>query len=241
LHDCDKNLSCEHYVSDNALKVMGTILEVSGLPWIKAGESKYVSKNRLKSGVLCTRHNNAFSSLDIQGGRFVQRLREFCDSSASPNRKMVLFNGIDIEKWCLKIFLGFISSANFQAVQGQVIRQINNMPECVNLLLGNVPDKAGRGLWIRTEPGQNVKATPSLKVSPIFKIGTNQLYGLTFNIFGFDFLYSTAPINAEDSVFRPSQIMFRSPSRLCRIEISWPTNVIHSGSSVIFNWKGRHN
>lgn len=239
--DCAHSLSNEHYISAAALKVMGTVLRVTGFPWITDGESKNISVNRLSSGVLCTRHNNAFSHLDTQGGRFVRWVREFCDSSASPALDMVLFNGLDIERWCLKTFLGLVSSASLQIVPGQIIRNINNISRCVDLLIGHVTDEKGRGLWIRTDADRIVKADLSLSVSPISKLGTNQLYGLTFNILGFDFLYSTAPINVENSVFRPSQIKFRSPTRLYTIKISWPPGVIHSGLSVECQWRGRHN
>lgn len=239
LGDCDHNLSDEHYISAAALNVVGAVLRLTGLPWLKDGESKSIPVDRIISRVLCTRHNNAFSPLDAQGSRFVRWLREFCDSSASPALNMVLFNGLDIERWCLKTFLGLISSNNLQLNLGQVIRKINNMPRCIDLLLGRVPEKLGRGLWIRTEADHMVNSDLSLAVFPISKLGTNQLFGLRFNILGFDFLYSTAPINVEDSVFRPSQIKFRSPNRLCTIKISWPPNIVHSISSVEYHWKGR--
>lgn len=71
-HDCGSTLSDEHYVSATALKAIDAVLGVSGLPWLKSGESKAISAERLVSRVLCTRHNNALSSLDAQGGRFVR-------------------------------------------------------------------------------------------------------------------------------------------------------------------------
>lgn len=240
LGDCDHSISGEHLISAGVLKVFGNMLRMTGFPWINNGESKNISITRLKSAMLCTRHNNAFSSLDTQMERFVRWLRTFCNSSASIEKNMVLFNGFDIERWFFKTFLGLISSASLQLVHGHVVRNIDNMHKCVDLLLGDVPDEFGRGLWIRTK-SNGIKTDLSFAVSPIYKPKTNHLGGLHFNFLGFDFLYSTLPLNAEESVFRPSQIMFRSPSRLRTIEISWPPNVIHSGSSIMLNWRGRLN
>jgi len=99
----------------------------------------------------------------------------------------------------------------------------------VDLLFGRVPGAWGRGLWVRTDPKLLVDTDLSLSLSPVSKPGTNQLFGFTLNIFGFDVLYSTAPINVETAVFRPSGINFKRDKSVSKIIISWPANIVHSG------------
>lgn len=151
---------------------------------------------------------------------------------------MVLLNGLDIERWCLKTFLGLLSSASLQVRPGHVVRQFEFTSRLMDLLCGRIPDEWGRGLWVRTEADWQVNTIRALSVSPVSKPGTNTLFGLTLNIVGFDFLYSTAPIVAEDSVFRPSQLRFRGKDRECIVELSWPPSVAHSGP-VEWQWLGQ--
>lgn len=236
--DCSTSLSDEHYVSEAALRSVDNILRVTGVPWLKPGEYKDIPASRFYSRILCTRHNIAFSTIDNQGCRFIKWIKMFCNSSSSPPQLFTLFNGLDIERWCLKVFLCLLFSSNLQVAPGNIIRKVKNIPRMVDLLFGNVPDEWGRGFWIRTDTELIVDTKRSLSVSPISRPGTNRLFGLTINMFGFDFLYSTAPINVETSVFRPSQIIFRLPKGDLKIEISWPSFLVHSGA-IEWNWAGR--
>ena len=236
--DCSTSLSDEHYISETALRAVDTILRVTGVPWLPTGVSKDIPASRLYSRILCTRQNNAFSNIDAQGGRFIRWIKIFCNSSSSPPQSFTLFNGFDIERWCLKTFFGLLFSSILQASPGKIIRKVKNTPRMVDLLFGRVPDEWGRGIWVRTDAEFIVGTKLSLSVSPVLKPATNRLFGFTINIFGFDFLYSTAPINVETSVFRPSQIIFRGPKGVSKIEISWPPDLLHSGP-IECNWAGR--
>lgn len=234
--DCDHAITDEHYVSSAALKAVDTVLSVSGLPWLKPGDSKNVPAERLVSRVLCRRHNNSLGPLDAQGARFVRWILTFGSSRSHPEVNEVLFNGLDLERWCLKTFLGLLSSASLQVASGVVVREVRPLFRLIDLLSGRIADEHGRGLWVRTD-AQQVSTKRSLSVSPVWKPGTNRLSGLTLNIGGFDFLYSTAPILVEDSVFRPSQLRFRRREGLATIDLSWPPGASRSGP-VEWRWSG---
>jgi hypothetical protein len=227
--DCSQTLSDEHYFSANALKTVAPMLQISGVPWVKGGISNPIPVERFTSRVRCKRYNEAFSPIDAQGGRFVRWVRDFCNLSASPRLARVLFNGHDIERWCLKTFLGLLAAGILQIAPNQVIRQVYFPPQVVDLLFGRVADEWGRGLWIRTDPQRLVSTDLALSVSVVSRPGTIRLTGLTFNLFGFDFAYLTTLIPVEDSVFRPSHFRFHRPDGVYTIEFLWAPGVPHSG------------
>lgn len=236
--DCSTKMSDEHYVSETVLKAVDNVLKITGVPWLRPGESKKIPASSFYRKILCIRHNKAFSHIDAQGGRFVKWIKMLCNSSISPLHPLTIFNGLDIERWLLKTFWGLLFSAILQVAPGKTIKKVKNTPRMVDLLFGRIPDKWGRGLWVRTDPKLAVDTQLSLSVSPVSKPGTNQLFGFTLNIFGFDFLYSTAPINVETSVFRPSEIIFERHKSVSKIILSWPPNLSHSGP-IEWCWAGR--
>lgn len=236
--DCSTKMSDEHYVSETVLKAIGNVLMVTGVPWLRPGESKEIPASSFHREILCTRHNNAFSHIDAQGGRFIKWIKMLCNSSTTPPQTFTIFNGLDIERWCLKTFWGLLFSSIFQVAPGKIIKKVKNTPRMVDLLFGRVPDKWGRGLWVRTDAELLVNTALSLSVSPVSKPGTNRLFGFTLNIFGFDFLYSTAPIDVETSVFRPSEIIFDRHKSVLKIKVSWPPDLVHSGP-IEWGWAGR--
>jgi hypothetical protein len=237
--NCSQTLENEHYFSAVALKTIDLTLRVSGFPWVKGDISKAIPIEQFTSRVLCSRHNRALSPIDTQGGRFVRWIRDFCNSSAPPPRARVLFSGHDLERWCLKTFLGFLAAGVLQSSPGQAIRRVNVSPQVIDLFFGRVADEWGRGLWVRTDPQRPVSTELALSLSPMCNQVTGGLFGLTFNFFGFDFACSTAPIALGDSVFRPSHLKFHRPGGLCTIELSWALGVPHSGP-VEWDWVGQN-
>jgi hypothetical protein len=237
-YDCSGTLENEHYVSATALRTIGPILRVSGFSWVKGSLSRDIPVEQFTSRVLCARHNRALDRIDTQGGRFVQWIRDFCNTAVTPRRARVLFNGHDLERWCLKTFLGLLATGSMYGGPGQVIRRVSASPHVLDLFFGRVDDVWGRGLWVRTDPRRPVNTELAISGAAVVNHANHQVLGLTFNFFGFDFAFSITPATVEDSVFRPSQLKFRRPGGLCTIELSWAPGVSHSGS-VEFNWRGR--
>ena len=236
--NCCETLENEHPVSATVLRTIGPTLRISGLSWVTGGISRDIPVEKFTARVLCARHNRALSPMDTQGGRFVRSVRDFCNSSTPPPRARVLFSGHDLERWCLKTFLGLLAAGVLHSGPGQVIRRLDSYSQVIDLFFGRVADEWGRGLWVRTDPQRPVNTELAISGVAMWNQATNQVFGLTFNFFGLDFLYSTAPIAVDDSAFRPSHLKFHRPGGLCTIELSWNPGVPHSGP-VEFGWVGR--
>jgi len=238
-YNCCETLENEHYVSAMVLRTIGPTLRVSGFSWVKGDMSKDIPIEQFTSRVLCTRHNRALSPIDSEAGRFVRCIRDFCNSSTLPPRARVLFSGHDLERWCLKTFLGLLAAGILQSGPGQAIRRVHISPQIIDLFFGRIADEWGRGLWVRTHSLRPVHTELAISCMPVWNQVTNQVLGLTFNFFGFDFAFSTTPTAVDDSVFRPSHLKFHRPGGLCTIELSWAPGVPHSGP-VEWDWGGRN-
>ena len=69
-HDCSEQISREHYMSKAVLDQLGSTLRVSGMPWLKPGQTLDTSVASLTAKILCKRHNEALSPLDGEAGSF---------------------------------------------------------------------------------------------------------------------------------------------------------------------------
>ena len=238
-YDCSETLENEHYVTATVLRTIGSTLRVSGFSWVKESISRDIPVEQFTARVLCSRHNRALSPIDTQGGRFVRWIRDFCNSSTPPSRARVLFSGHDVERWCPKTFLGLMAAGTLKSGPGQVIRRVSVSPQVIDLFFGRVLDEWGRGLWVRTDPQHTVNTELAISCEAVVDRATNQVLGLTFNFFGFDFAFSIVPTTVDDSVFRPSHLKFHMPGGLYTIELSWAPGVPHSGP-VEWDWGGRN-
>jgi|GEM_PF-6248237 hypothetical protein len=110
LGDCDGNgLTAEHYISKNILKEIGNNFLLRGFPWLPP-EGKEIGINSMTANILCKRHNNALSSLDTEAGKLFKCIKDII--LETTKQKFYSFNGYDIERWLIKLFLGLLSSKN---------------------------------------------------------------------------------------------------------------------------------
>lgn len=220
-NNCSKKISKEHMVSEGALKEVDENINLTGLPWLKNG-SKQLHTSVITSKILCKRHNSAFSTIDQEGKEFVRVIKTFSKINYSGRKKLAVFNGLDIERWLLKTFYGLLYSKNLQIDINESL-QANIDAKCIDLLYGNVPHADNRGLFIRTQINHTVKSDRILAISPIINKVKSNIQGITINIFGFDFLFSTCPINVEHSEYRPNFIVFKTLRDTRVIHLIWPS------------------
>jgi hypothetical protein len=145
----------------------------------------------------------------------------------------VLFNGCDIERWFLKAFIGLLASGSFQAVQGEKMH-FRPTAEIGELFFGRVRDGKKRGLWVRGETSGAIVPTRSLRATPVTITGTRSVVGMKVQLFGFDLLYATLPMNVESSLFRPAALIFQRPNITRTIELSWPSDIEHSHTAILW-------
>ncbi len=219
-NNCSEQISKEHMVSEGALKEVDDIIEVTGFPWLK-NNSKQLHISVITSKILCTRHNSAFSAIDKEGIELVRAIKEFSKTNYSGRQKLAVFNGLDIERWLLKTLYGLLDSKNLQIEPNERLRaEIDE--KCIDLLNGTVPHADKRGLFLRSEINTQITTKRILSISPIINKLKQNIQGITINMFGFDFLLSTCPINVENSKYRPNYIVFSTPRDSRVIHLVWP-------------------
>ena len=218
--DCSDKISSEHYLSEGVLEQIDFMIGTEGLPWIPDGKKKTISKSNLTAHVLCTRHNSALAPLDSKGKEFFCVIKQYSVAAYDGKERVSAFNGRDIERWMLKTLYGMLASRILQAELGERIK-VDIDTRCVDLLYEKIPFSPGRGLFVRTEVGHTIHTEKSIGVQPVTDRSKRTLNGLRFNMVGFDFLLTTSPVKAENSVFRPGYIVFSSHTGTKVIHLYW--------------------
>lgn len=127
LADCSEKMSGEHSISDAILQQFsldGVTVEIKGLSWLEDDETKNLPTRRLKSKILCKRHNEALSGLDNVAKRFfscIDRIDKGYGTDHDRGDRVFLFNGNDIERWMLKTLCGLVSSGNASSQSGPIV------------------------------------------------------------------------------------------------------------------------
>ena len=151
LNDCSKIISREHYISQSVLEIFEPkSLEVSGLKWIRQGESKTLTVNNLASKILCERHNHALSDLDTLAKKFFQ----FALGKV-PNQWAMVTRGYEIERWMLKVLCGMQSAGNMLH-NGKPVPPTTIHLDFLNTLFYSKPIPHGCGLVYVSEAVDNV-------------------------------------------------------------------------------------
>jgi hypothetical protein len=231
--NCCRSKSGEHYVSAAALSKVDRLIRLTGVPWIAEGETRDLPISALKTGILCKRHNEAFSQLDSLAGDFVEAILEFSIAASNPENRVVTFYGPDIERWMLKTLYGLMASKSLQDSPGSSLF-FNITPQLVDLLYGRIPFEQKRGLFVRSDhPVRNIR---HIQATPVINKEQKYLSGMSFNIGGFDFLLSTCPIDVEGGVFRPQKLIFDSNTGSKIIEFIWEERKY----DAVILWQANH-
>lgn len=118
--DCAGPLDREHWVSESvqrAIADVGSPITLTGVPWLNGGALS-VGTNQLASRILCKRHNNALSPLDMCAEAVIRHLIADMTSlvvERHPDRAlntMTLSEGPMFERWLLKMVWGALASGS---------------------------------------------------------------------------------------------------------------------------------
>jgi hypothetical protein len=140
LQDCSKKITHEHFLSAGALRVIAEDNLPTRVFGAIGGDNKNVGKqvpiDALASLILCERHNLALSPLDKLAGKFVEHM-----FSLHPKSDLLLINGSELERWMLKVFVGFISSGVIRNKYKGTLPQ----SELLEIIFGSnrIPDNSG--------------------------------------------------------------------------------------------------
>ena len=105
LNDCSTDISGEHLFSEVTLNLVagqdGKVTR-TGYPWQEEGEAQTLTPSSCKANVLCKRHNNALSPVDVAMGRFLKAILNTPDFLRNQDLRVLILSGDDLERWILK-------------------------------------------------------------------------------------------------------------------------------------------
>lgn len=215
-NDCDQKITREHFISKSVLENIGDgkTSKISGLKWQKPQTFTVVGTKALTANVLCERHNNAFSPLDVAAMRLTRAIDEFQtgqrNSVATIEPEVRLFSGLDIEGWMLKTLIGLIKSGNLGTIPMR--------PGSADILVGKTPWPEGSGLFIDTS--RPMYQSRSLLIETLIASVT---VGASFELHGLRLVLLIGKIDSLPSTWtnRPTGITLRARGIDKTLQFSW--------------------
>ncbi|MEP7289114.1 MAG: SEC-C metal-binding domain-containing protein [Chloroflexota bacterium] len=233
-HNCSNVISHEHFISETLLQQMNNdnTVKISGMKWQAKETFNRMPIPSLAPRILCTRHNNALSPLDMVIGRFSQMLQDYDKLThpevTAPKNEVRLFSGEDIEGWMLKCLLGATYSKNFP--------QSSIRAECLDILYGRMEWPSGWGLYVGvTTPGQVIYHSASLLIETFVDVPNKVIKAARFTLRGIPFYLLMGKPDNPDAVgiWRPSRLIYEDRKTEKIIELSWQI----PASGQIVSWK----
>lgn len=222
LQDCSNSLSREHYFSKGILNLFDSKhVQVSGHPWGKRNEKKFLYRNNLASRVLCKRHNEALSGLDAIAQKFFRfvlgKTKEQC---------VMIIRGTEIERWMLKVYCGLLFSGIFIHDGIPIEKRVPGL-DFLNTIFYKQDIPEGRGLLfnlskeVQTRPGE-------IQWSALVHDGS--IIGFQIKIEFFNMIFSFGPVQdyknetetSRGMLYHPSAIIINSRDENREIHLGWP-------------------
>jgi hypothetical protein len=241
LADCSTDISREHFLSASIIDSLSSTdpLLVSGLPWLE-GEEKELSANSLASKMLCSRHNHALSSLDGAALQFIETLSRIHQvRSAEPSSRadliVLIINGHDLERWCMKVLVGALYSGNASLLKSS---EKGRPPkeEWIEYLFGERGSPRSGGFHVISPHEAPPTATKYVAIWPLARQG--RPVGLVVQAHRFSFAAVFDPIHLSalpEGKFRPTQMVVETPSGTQTILLSWEHG--GCGEGIGLSWK----
>jgi hypothetical protein len=206
------------------------IIEVSGLGDKAPDEYTSVRASEFVSNVLCERHNNALSPLDVIGHRFFKSFKninaDLLNKTGVPQNCSYLFNGHDIERYILKALCGD-GFANKMRGEQERIKGWSPSVKWLRILYGLDEFPVGWGLYLSSTPEETIHLDEhTLGLMPVMKNG-EELCGAKFKILGVELellMITPHPQQhryGENCRYRPNGISFSDGRAYQTIMFGW--------------------
>lgn len=230
LGGCSRQLSLEHYLSH---AVQRLIAGDDGMIRIHCTRfDRKIPAGTCGSNVLCEAHNNCLSVLDEVGVRLFSTLREHgpkLETRADAGLDISAFNGLDVERWMLKVLIGAANSGIVETDRGWAPPL-----QWVRLLFGRRGMPSKMGLWLSADrPGQMVKWEHGANFAAIWDTNSEprEVAGLLMTLAGFEFRLLMRPKGhlagrSMPGLFRPRAIRTELPGtgREAMVVLGWPAS-----------------
>lgn len=219
--DCDKELTREHFITDevlNAISADGKVVVVEGAAWLsKTARRKEIGRSSLSRKMLCRRHNNALSPLDKMAAKFFRYSLEdhldvfkFLghDDRDSFPRGFTLVSGPYFELWMLKVFWGAVEARALE-VDGRTAYRFRlgvTNEQLAEILWRGAPWPKAWGLYVLLDRDHDRPSIPkAIRLRPA-SVGSEILGGYV-QIASSEFLISfeAPPVR---QIYRPCGITF---------------------------------
>lgn len=173
LGGCSGKISREHIVSRSLFE--GESIMVSGFSWCK-DEEKEIGLSSLTAKILCVKHNNDLSDVDIAGAHAFDVLREMTMLSnvrekMKPRLWRVVNYTIDgslLERWFLKTLINI--SLNSEYPIGKMAKIAGQPSESlVKIAFGHQAFTGKSGLYSAAHVGQKINSSDRVIFAPLIK------------------------------------------------------------------------
>lgn len=246
LGDCDGKISREHYISRSVLELIGNgkSVTVSNLPFLKKDSPTELGIESLTARVLCKRHNNILTDLDVAGTSMFRAMAAFTGATGEPAApaETIRIDGVAFERWLLKLFCGSVFSGNIQFPEFGDRKGKTIPSDVTRVLYGTDKFRPYKGVYLHGASPEKPILTDAivLKTSALHYSGCEVLVGVRVWLFGFQFDLAAfgvsfgIPMALRETSYRPAAIS--SPSSNVRIEFSWADGP--QSEEVVFEYLG---
>jgi hypothetical protein len=254
--NCEGPLTAEHAISRTVLEFVShgkRTIDITNHRWQQnKSEVRRIGISRLTAKVLCARHNSSLANLDAFARGFIEACNAcqlYSTVAGPPEDIHRLFNGLDIERWMLKVLCGLCAE---QPIIGEELLGRWTPPkEWLSILFGTARFPHGCGLYMPAIPTERANAKNSIHTKPLY----GQLYpldanllpiissgqpkmpiGLDLSVFDLHFRLFMYPPPTENLFYRPRLHKFgasENPDRIAFLHLGWDERpTIVEGSQV---------
>lgn len=216
-------------MSEAVLAEIGSMIEISGMPW-QHGQHQLLPVKALTANVLCERHNAGLAVLDAEATAFFRSLKQidadFGRKSLSRKSLNFLISGDAVERWMLKVACGICMSfgeVNGERVKDHYAFDLAKVTDA--LLFGRWDEGAGLHWYIGS---QQFEASPNIQVTVAYNSAEKRVVGMRIIMRGrqFDIVFDTAnlqPLGMNQGwVRRPPLLQVRGRTRHHTVVLTWP-------------------
>jgi hypothetical protein len=189
----------------------GGAVTVEGMTWQK-GSTRKLPVAGLAANILCERHNNALSPLDVCASTVFRVLWHFQeDQQHSPDphgAEFALASGEDLERWLLKLLWGAVAAGvlSHGGAPVRALRGSANEEELLNYLFRDGALPQGWGLYMAGHPDRAFCGEGQVAIRPRVHEGELWGAGVEAGAVGLRFSLGTPDGDPPYVVRRPLQI-----------------------------------
>jgi hypothetical protein len=196
--DCAGKLTREHYISKVVLDTIEPTGPLAMTGGIYGPTPKHLGSGSLTAKILCKRHNEGLSPLDVVGGKLQSALQWLLiPGEALGGDRVWLLNGHDVERWMLKTLCG-MGAGSLYTSGGAKLGAWSPPLMWLQILFGVHDWPLGWGLYVEADgTTPSVAGEPTMRTSPLSH--GPRLQGLRLSMCNLQFVLVVDDVAANDS------------------------------------------